>query len=222
MAKKTSPVKKTTAKKTAVKKTTTVKKETTPIVEQETPIEEVLVETKELNEEEKQTQKEELDFLKELDLDSKVEEVKTTMQPKVVDENTDAELDVDIFVPEEEKVTTLLKVVENSEELTPKELREEHLDIAKGEKELDGVKKMTINDLRTERRHILNDEKKETNKVVEEVKEEKNKPKVLSRQALQWQAWLKYQKMTPELFMEKYPNHKMKEFILELVAFNQG
>ena len=42
----------------------------------------------------------------------------------------------------------------------------------------------------------------------------------LSQHANGWQKWLKYQRMTPEDFLKRYPTHKMKHFIEEIVQFN--
>jgi signal recognition particle subunit SEC65 len=42
----------------------------------------------------------------------------------------------------------------------------------------------------------------------------------LSKQAQGWRDWLAYQKMTPEDFLERYPAHKMRHLIEEIIRFN--
>lgn len=46
-----------------------------------------------------------------------------------------------------------------------------------------------------------------------------NEPKELSKQAENWRLWLERYKLTPEQFLEKYPNHKFKHFMEEIIAF---
>lgn len=41
----------------------------------------------------------------------------------------------------------------------------------------------------------------------------------LSKQAQGWADWLRYQKISPEKFLERFPNHKFKSFIEEIIAF---
>jgi len=45
-------------------------------------------------------------------------------------------------------------------------------------------------------------------------------PKELSKQAAGWRDWLKYQRMTPDDFLKRYPTHKMIHFIKEIIEFN--
>lgn len=42
----------------------------------------------------------------------------------------------------------------------------------------------------------------------------------LSKQAAGWRDWLAYQRMTPEDFLERYPSHKMRHLIQEIIDFN--
>lgn len=52
---------------------------------------------------------------------------------------------------------------------------------------------------------------------------EKQKPeKELSVQALKWEKYLNYTGWTAEDFLKKYPNHKFKEFIEELINFKKN
>lgn len=44
--------------------------------------------------------------------------------------------------------------------------------------------------------------------------------KKLSKHADGWQKWLALQRMTPEDFIKRYPNHKMRHFIDEIIEFN--
>lgn len=44
--------------------------------------------------------------------------------------------------------------------------------------------------------------------------------KKLSKQAQGWKDWLAYQRMTPEDFLTRYPAHKMRHLIQEIVDFN--
>lgn len=39
----------------------------------------------------------------------------------------------------------------------------------------------------------------------------------LTKQARGWRDWLAYQKMTPEEFLKKYPRHKFKNFVEEII-----
>lgn len=61
---------------------------------------------------------------------------------------------------------------------------------------------------------------------VEKLDEQKGMPevmqiptKVLSKQADGWKKWLALQRMTPDDFIKRYPNHKMKHFIQEIIDF---
>lgn len=49
-----------------------------------------------------------------------------------------------------------------------------------------------------------------------------SKPGELSYQAKKWADYLNYLKWTPEDFLVKYPNHKFKEFIQEVIDFNKN
>lgn len=44
---------------------------------------------------------------------------------------------------------------------------------------------------------------------------------VLSNLAFKWNEYIKYYKTTPEKFLEKYPNHKFKSFIEEIITYNK-
>lgn len=48
------------------------------------------------------------------------------------------------------------------------------------------------------------------------------KPEALTYQAKKWLDYLNYLKWTPEDFLVKYPNHKFKEFIQEIIDFNKN
>lgn len=55
---------------------------------------------------------------------------------------------------------------------------------------------------------------------VEEVVEQKMQEEVkkgLSAQAIKWKAWLKLHGLSPERFLEKYPNHPALNYVKELV-----
>lgn len=53
--------------------------------------------------------------------------------------------------------------------------------------------------------------------VSEDTKETIVKKKTLSAQAKNWEAYLKATKVTPEEFINRFPNHKFISFIKELV-----
>lgn len=46
--------------------------------------------------------------------------------------------------------------------------------------------------------------------------------KTLSTQAEGWKKWLAYQKITPEDWLDKYPTHKMKHLVQEIIDFNSA
>lgn len=48
---------------------------------------------------------------------------------------------------------------------------------------------------------------------------ENSVPKELSKQADNWRLWLERYKFTPEQFLEKYPTHKFKHLIEEVINF---
>jgi len=52
-------------------------------------------------------------------------------------------------------------------------------------------------------------------------KEAQRNPKELSYTAKKWDAYLQYTKWEPEAFLEKYPGHKFKEFIQEIINFKK-
>ena len=45
----------------------------------------------------------------------------------------------------------------------------------------------------------------------------KTKPKELSQNARNWKAYLDRYKITPEKFLERFPNHPYKQYIQELI-----
>lgn len=49
---------------------------------------------------------------------------------------------------------------------------------------------------------------------------EKEIERQLSKQASGWRDWLAYQRMTPEDFIVRYPSHKMRHLIQEIIDFN--
>lgn len=65
---------------------------------------------------------------------------------------------------------------------------------------------------------ISADNTTETNPVTETVAEVITTKKLeLSPSAKHWKEYLKKIKMTPESFLERFPNHKYKNYILEIV-----
>ena len=47
-------------------------------------------------------------------------------------------------------------------------------------------------------------------------------PKKLSVQAEKWRAYLPMQGLTPERFLQKYPNHPSRRYVEELLSFLQN
>lgn len=68
---------------------------------------------------------------------------------------------------------------------------------------------------------IVEEIREEVIEAVEEplVSEEPEVPQELSKEAENWEKWLAYQRMTPEVFLEKYPTHKFKHRIEEIIKF---
>ncbi len=52
-------------------------------------------------------------------------------------------------------------------------------------------------------------------------KEVQKNPNELSYTAKKWEAYLQYTKWEPEAFLAKYPGHKFKEFIQEIINFRK-
>ena len=92
------------------------------------------------------------------------------------------------------------------------------------------AKSRAISYLNTEKRRseitewYLSNESEELEK--EKIEELKEMPTVnenpiqLSKQAQNWKDWLEYQKIKPEDFIRKYPEHKYISFIKEIIQNN--
>jgi hypothetical protein len=60
----------------------------------------------------------------------------------------------------------------------------------------------------------------ETTKPQVVVPDEEQMPLKLSKHAEGWRDWLAYQKITPADWLKRYPTHKMRHFVEEIIAFN--
>lgn len=46
-------------------------------------------------------------------------------------------------------------------------------------------------------------------------------PSIMSEQAVKWERYIAMYRMTPESFLEKYPNHVNRKFIEEIISFKK-
>lgn len=142
----------------------------------------------------------------------------TDIKPIVKQEDNSEEELLDVFVEEKNDEVDSEKEVDFEKESE----KEDKANREKNEKEFDSLPKVTLNELRTIKRNEKKSEELEKEKI-EELKEMptvNENPIQLSKQAQNWKDWLEYQKIKPEDFIRKYPEHKYISFIKEIIQNN--